>query len=146
MLSWKDIDMKISKFPLFSLVLLVGSAIYAVAFCKFDTAKILLDDTCKTFVRETMTTFLSDLEQAKNFKGKEISDEALEQFQNMFKSNLGQCKLKDISTLKGFRINSSIVLKIYDVTLDCEKKKDMPITVILRQKGNTVEYVGLTVK
>ena len=138
--------MKISKFPLFSLVLLGGAAIYAVVFCKFDTAKILFDDTCKMFVQETMTTFLNDVEQAKNYKGQEISDEALEQFQNMFKSNLGQCKLKDISTLKGFRINSSMILKIYGVTLDCEKKQDMPIIVTLRQKGNGVEYVGLTVK
>lgn len=138
--------MKISKFPLFSLVLLGGAAIYAVVFCKFDTAKILLDDTCKRFVQKNMTTFLNDFEQAKNYKGQEISDEALKQLQNMFKSNLGQCKLKDISMLKGFQANSSMILKVYGVMLDCEKRKDIPIMVTLRQKGNGVEYVGLTVK
>ena len=76
--------MKISKFPLFSLILLGVASIYAVVFCKFDGVKILSDDTCKIFVQETMTTFLNDFEWAKNHKGQEISDEALEQFQNMF--------------------------------------------------------------
>ena len=138
--------MKISKFPLFSLALLAGATIYAIVFCKFYTAKILLDDTCKIFVQETMTTFLNDFDQAKNYKGQEISDEALEKLQNTFKSNLGQCKLKDVSMLKAFQANSSMILIVYGVMLDCEKRKDIPIMVTLRQKDNGVEYVGLTVK
>jgi len=138
--------MKISKFPLFSLVLLGGAVIYALVFCNFDAAKILFDGRSKDFIQETMITFLDDFDQAKNYKGTEISDKALEQFQNVFKSNFGRCKLRDISMLKGLHIKSSLILKVYVVTLDCEKKKDIPITVTLRQESNIVEYVGLTVK
>ncbi len=138
--------MKISKFPLFSLVLLGGAIIYAVVFCKFDTAKILLDDTCKIFVQNTITTFLNNFEAAKDYKGQEISDESLQQLQNMFKTQFGQCKLKNISMLKGFQANLSVILKVYNVTLDCENKKDLPIMVTLRQKDKDVEYIGLTIK
>ena len=136
--------MKISKFPLFSLALLAGAAIYAVVFCKFDTVKILLDDTCKTFIQETMTTFLNDFEQAKEYKVSEvISDEALRQFQAVFKNELGRCEFKNISTLKQFQVNSSRILKAYVVALDCEKRKDVPLVVTVQQKGQNVKYVGL---
>ena len=133
--------MKISKFPLFSLVLLGGAVIYAIVFCKF----LLLDNTCKMFIQETMTTFLNDFEQAKSYKAQEITDESLEQL-HAFRANFGQCKLKDISILKGFKINSSGILKVYMVTIDCEKKKSIPMMVTLRQKGDSAEYVGFVVR
>jgi len=136
--------MKISKFPLFSLALLGGAGIYALGFCKFDIAKILLDNTCKTFIQETMTTFLNDFEQAKEYKVSEvISDEALQQFQAVFQNELGHCELQNISMLKKFQVNSSRILKAYVVTLDCEKRKDVPLVVTVQQKGQDVKYFGL---
>lgn len=130
--------MKISKFPLFSLVLLGGAVIYAIVFCKF----LLLDNTCKMFIQETMTTFLNDFEQAKSYKAQEITDESLEQL-HAFRANFGQCKLKDISILKGFKINSSGILKVYMVTIDCEKKKSIPMMVLCVKKAIAQNMLGL---
>ena len=136
--------MKISKFPLFSLVLLGGAVIYAVVFCKFDTARILFDSRSKDFIQKTMIAFLDNFDQAKTYKVSEmISDEALMNFQDQFRVRYGQCKLKDISMLKRFQINSSMVLKEYIVTLDCEKQKNTPIVVTLHQTDNEVKYFGL---
>ena len=136
--------MKISKFPLFSLIVFGATVIYALVFCNFYVAKILFDGRSKDFIQETMTTFLNDFDQAKRYKVSEmISDEVLMQVQDRFRVRYGKCKLKDISMLKRFQMNSSMVLKEYTVTLDCEKKRDVPIVVTLRQTDNEVRYIGL---
>ena len=135
--------MKISKFPLFSLILLVGTTIYAIVFCPFEGAKILSDNRCKAFIKETMTTFLNDFEKAKEYKVPELSDESLTQLQAIFKNNFGQCKFKDISMLQGFQIDSSMILKKYKVILDCTRKKEMPVFVTVRQKDDQVKYFGM---
>ena len=139
--------MKISKFPLFSLLLLVGAFIYAIVYCNFDGAKILADGRSKTFIQNTLTAFLNDPEKAKELKATEFPDESLVQMQNLFKSNFGRCEFKDISLLKGFKIYADIstpmVTKTYMVTVDCEQKKDFSFMITTRQKDNEVKYYGM---
>ena len=139
--------MKISKFPLFSLILLGGATIYAFTCCDFIGAKVLLDGRSKDFIQNTLTTFLNDPEKAKALKVSEFPDESLMQMQDLFKSNFGRCEFKDISMLDGFQIrtevNSLTVTKTYTVTVDCEQKKDYSFVVTTRQKNDEIKYYGM---
>ena len=142
--------MKISKFPLFSLILLGGATIYAFACCDFIGAKILFDGRSKTFIQNTLTTFLNDPVKAKDLKASEFPDDSLVQMQDFFKSNFGRCEFKDISMLKGFKIysdiNSTTVFKTYTITVDCEQKKDLSFMITTRQKDNEIKFAGITLE
>ena len=139
--------MKISKFPLFSLILLGGATIYAFTCCDFIGAKVLFDGSSKTFIQNTLTTFLNHPEKAKAFKASEFSDESLVQMQHLFKSKFGRCEFRDISMLEGFQIRSEInsltVTKTYTVTVDCEQKKNYSFIITTRQNGNEIKYYGM---
>ena len=142
--------MKISKFPLFSLILLGGATIYAFTCCDFIGAKILFDDRSKAFIQDTITTFLNDPVKAKELKASEFPDESLMQMQDLFKSNFGRCEFKDISMLKGlntfFEINTPMVFKTYMVTVDCEKGKDLSFKITTRQKDSEIKFAGITLE
>ena len=135
--------MKISKFPLCSLILLGAATIYAIFFCGFDGAKVLIDGQSKAFIQKTLTTFLNDPQKAKELKAPEFSDASLAQIQELFKTNFGHCELKDVSILLSFHVNASVVTKTYAVTVDCEKKKDFSFLITTQQKDNDVKYFGI---
>jgi len=135
--------MKISKFPLCSLILLGTATIYALFFCNFDGAKVLINGQSKDFIQKTLTTFLNDPQKAKELKAPEFSDASLAQIQELFKTNFGRCELKDVSLLRGFKISLPVVIKTYAVTVDCEKKKDFSFFITTQQKDNDVKYFGI---